>query len=96
MKIESTDPRYIAEYIEYKYSGRRPALWTLVLAITDGYMVGIADANIGGYTPTHIYIPIHNYDKAKAIVDEAVKILFPDRHEDVSFEIEMSSMFPKR
>ena len=97
IRQETTDPQYVADYVEAYYSPRRPALWTLVLAInSDGYMVGIADANIAGYTPTHLYISIHNYDKAREVVDEAVKILFPNRHEDVNFEIEMSSMFPKQ
>ena len=91
----TTDPQYIADYVQQFYGGRRPALWTLCLAIKDGYMVGISDANIGGYTPTHLYIDIRNYDKAKAVCDEAVRILFPDRDPEVDFEIEMSSMFTK-
>lgn len=92
---QTTDPKYIADYVTAVHEHNRPGRWTIVIAITgstNGYVVGIADEGISGYTPTKLRIPIPHYDEATKVLDEAVRILFPDRTDDENFEIEISSM----
>lgn len=96
-RVNTTDPAFIAEVVNERCKRNRPSdLWALCLNITgDGYLVGIADANIDGYTSTRMYINIARYDVAEKVVDEANRILFPDRDPGVTFDIQMSSMFSK-
>lgn len=68
--------------------------YTLVCVISKsftGYEVGIADAGIKGYTPTGVQIEKERFDNAADIVDEANKILFPERVINENYRIELSS-----
>jgi hypothetical protein len=97
-RFNTTDPQFIAEVIKERFTEARPSdMWALCLNITgNGYAVGIADANISGWTPTGMYINIPQYSLAEEVIEKANQILFPDRDPEVFFDIQMSSMFNKR
>lgn len=96
--IKTVDANYIANYVKDKFCDtRQSSVWALCLNITgNGYHVGIADANIEGYTPTGLYVDEPKYYAAEDILDEANKLLFPERSLEETFNIQMSSMFSKR
>jgi hypothetical protein len=95
--INTISSTYIADYINAIHRKNRPYEWALCLCVTDkGYVVGIADENIPGYTPTPIVIDIPNYYEASEVLDKANSILFPNRSREDTEVIKMSSMFTKK